>query len=328
MFTATRRHRVKGSKNSSNLRQHRAVMQALEERKLLSLGTVEATYAGFGPGVTPVDLDTPVDGLGSAGIIAMNRTGGSWPGLPPTGPFTVICAELTQDFGFGTTYDVEPLGSSRADNGLKELYGAFRSSVVDSTTGGAFQIAAWEIMSEPDSNAWDVTSGVFTVNPVQNPGVAAAIAQATTWLNDLAANTYPMANLFKLVNGTFQDLLVEVPGTPGPNDAGLGDFVWEDSNANGLQEVGEPGIDGVTVELRDSGNNVLATTTTGDNPNLPGTQHGYYEFTGLTPGVQYHVVFGTPAGYTVTTRHVGSGGNAGSVLGNQPAPAKPAPAQK
>jgi preprotein translocase subunit SecG len=30
----------------------------------------------------------------------------------------------------------------------------------------------------------------------------------------------------------------------------------------------------------------------------------------------------------ISTRHVGSGGNAGSVLGNQPAPAKPAPAQK
>jgi hypothetical protein len=37
------------------------------------------------------------------------------------------------------------------------------------------------------------------------------------------------------------------PGTPTTESAALGDFVWEDLNANGVQEANEPGIDGVTV---------------------------------------------------------------------------------
>src|SRR5438067_1323722 len=41
----------------------------------------------------------------------------------------------------------------------------------------------------------------------------------------------------------------------------IGDFVWEDQNGNGVQDPGEPGIDGVTVKLLDAGGTVLATTT-------------------------------------------------------------------
>ncbi|WP_167546894.1 DUF7467 domain-containing protein [Stieleria maiorica] len=80
--------------------------------------------------------------------------------------------------------------------------------------------------------------------------------------------------------------------------ASLGDFVWEDLNADGIQDAGEPGINGVTVKLLDSGGNVLQTTTTGagpDDPTTPGDEsNGYYEFTGLTPGVEYTVMFVNP----------------------------------
>ena len=39
----------------------------------------------------------------------------------------------------------------------------------------------------------------------------------------------------------------------------LGDYVWEDQNLNGLQDLGEPGIDGVTVNLyEDSNGNGIA----------------------------------------------------------------------
>jgi uncharacterized repeat protein (TIGR01451 family) len=90
--------------------------------------------------------------------------------------------------------------------------------------------------------------------------------------------------------------------------ATIGDFVWLDVNRNGQQDAGEPGIDGAAVKLLDAtGTTVLATTTTGDNPHLPGTQQGYYEFTGIAPG-SYVVQFVTPAGgYTkLTTANVGS----------------------
>ncbi|MGB5687604.1 MAG: SdrD B-like domain-containing protein, partial [Candidatus Electrothrix sp.] len=56
----------------------------------------------------------------------------------------------------------------------------------------------------------------------------------------------------------------------------LGDTVWHDADGNGIQDGGEPGIQGVTVELMDStGTTVLGTTTTGAT--------GSYSFTNLLP---------------------------------------------
>ena len=78
--------------------------------------------------------------------------------------------------------------------------------------------------------------------------------------------------------------------------ATIGDLVFEDVNGNGLQDQGEPGIPGVTVNLKDAGGNVLATTTTGPN--------GNYTFTGLTPGT-YVVGFVAPNGYAFTAPNVG-----------------------
>jgi len=73
--------------------------------------------------------------------------------------------------------------------------------------------------------------------------------------------------------------------------AHIGDFVWNDTNANGIQDAGEPGIAGVTVTLTGTdinGNPMVLKTTTGAN--------GIYGFD-VQPGT-YTVTFSTPAGYT------------------------------
>src|SRR5262249_30543055 len=61
-----------------------------------------------------------------------------------------------------------------------------------------------------------------------------------------------------------------------PCSATIGDSVWNDLNNNGVQDPGEPGLDGITVQLKDSGGNVVATTATDGA--------GFYQFTGLCPG--------------------------------------------
>ena len=81
-----------------------------------------------------------------------------------------------------------------------------------------------------------------------------------------------------------------------PLPASLGNFVWNDANANGQQDGGELGISGVTVNLLDAGNSVVGTTTTDAN--------GAYAFTGLAPGT-YSVQFVTPGGYTRTVGNTG-----------------------
>jgi hypothetical protein len=71
--------------------------------------------------------------------------------------------------------------------------------------------------------------------------------------------------------------------------AALGDFVWNDTNANGIQDAGEPGISGITVELYTcpAPGSLVATRTTG-----PG---GAYLFDNLVPG-SYYVRFVRPDG--------------------------------
>ena len=52
-----------------------------------------------------------------------------------------------------------------------------------------------------------------------------------------------------------------------PTEGAIGDRVWADANADGIQDLGEVGIAGVTMVLRDSGGTQVATVTTGANGN-------------------------------------------------------------
>jgi protocatechuate 3,4-dioxygenase beta subunit len=83
--------------------------------------------------------------------------------------------------------------------------------------------------------------------------------------------------------------------------AELGDYVWEDLNADGVQDAGEPGIPGVLVTL---------TGTTGDGDAVTLTMNtdanGNYLFDGLEPGT-YKVTFGSPgANYELTIQDAGT----------------------
>ncbi|NOZ90534.1 MAG: hypothetical protein GXO60_04520, partial [Epsilonproteobacteria bacterium] len=79
------------------------------------------------------------------------------------------------------------------------------------------------------------------------------------------------------------DVSVIVPST------GLGDFVWADTNGNGIQDANESGIDGVTVELLDENDDVVKSVTT-DNG-------GRYSFTSLSPDTEYRVKATLPKDY-------------------------------
>ncbi len=73
-----------------------------------------------------------------------------------------------------------------------------------------------------------------------------------------------------------------------PELAAIGDYVWHDMDNDGIQDEGEPGVEGVTVNLYDCQDILLATTTTDAN--------GFYLFDGLMAG-DYYVEFVLPDGY-------------------------------
>ena len=86
-------------------------------------------------------------------------------------------------------------------------------------------------------------------------------------------------------------------------DAGLyvpgsiGDRVWLDLNANGIQDEGEPGVGGITVELFNSFNQSMGTVMT--------DSEGMYMFMGLPQGL-YYMSLASNSGLTYTTPLAGN----------------------
>ena len=80
--------------------------------------------------------------------------------------------------------------------------------------------------------------------------------------------------------------------------ADLGDFVWEDLNEDGIQDAGEPGVQGVTVTLYDGNGNSLASTTT--------SATGFYLFDNLMPGDYYVIFSNLPTDYVFSPQDQGS----------------------
>jgi protocatechuate 3,4-dioxygenase beta subunit len=79
--------------------------------------------------------------------------------------------------------------------------------------------------------------------------------------------------------------------------ASIGDYVWFDSNLNGVQDSGETGVAGVTVDLLNAaGTSTLAVTTTDST--------GHYSFTNLAAG-SYEVQFVAPTGDAFSTPQQG-----------------------
>jgi hypothetical protein len=76
----------------------------------------------------------------------------------------------------------------------------------------------------------------------------------------------------------------------------LGDYVWVDTNTNGIQDEVGTGKAGVPVELYTCAGTLLSNTVT--------DVQGYYLFCGLVPG-SYKVRFILPAGYRFTTQDAG-----------------------
>ena len=85
----------------------------------------------------------------------------------------------------------------------------------------------------------------------------------------------------------------------------IGSFVWNDQNANGLYDSGEPGVNGVSVSLYSGTGDLVATTVTANDVN---GNPGYYLFANLPDGV-YQVEFVPPAGTTLTQQVVQANGS-------------------
>jgi uncharacterized repeat protein (TIGR01451 family) len=85
----------------------------------------------------------------------------------------------------------------------------------------------------------------------------------------------------------------------GIRTTGLGDWVWEDPDNDGIQDAGEAGFAGITAQLYTSGGTLAASKVTDAT--------GFYYFAGLTAGSSYYVRFtNLPSGYIIGRQNRGT----------------------
>ena len=76
----------------------------------------------------------------------------------------------------------------------------------------------------------------------------------------------------------------------------IGDYIWQDDNGDGVQDLGEPALTGVVVELQ---NGVCTPSVNCPTATTPAS--GLYQFTGLPAGTYtVRVLSGVPAGFIQT----------------------------
>jgi hypothetical protein len=92
------------------------------------------------------------------------------------------------------------------------------------------------------------------------------------------------------IQKTFIELEILEPAT-------LGDFIWNDIDYDGIQDIGEPGLSNIEVRLLDENNNIVDITHT-DNA-------GYYRFNYVDTN-KYYIQFILPDSYSFSPKHAGT----------------------
>lgn len=155
-----------------------------------------------------------------------------------------------------------------------------------------------------------INTANWTVNEVERDRVSAKIRvfdQNDISANQVAYNSFGVkANQVKS-DGSTKPLLPTEPNkvvvkTLDHTKSSIGDFVWEDLNGNGIYDEGEPGVNGITVELYDSSMKLIRSTVTSNNYN---GKPGYYLFTNLNAG-KYYVKFRPYGDYKLTIQQASS----------------------
>jgi hypothetical protein len=170
---------------------------------------------------------------------------------------------LTYDFGYRGTgsigdrlwYDLDNNGGQNGEAGIN-------GATVELLDGGGNVVGSTTTTGDGSYSFTHLLPGTYSVRVVSStlpPGLVATYDLDGTG----SAN---VATLILAAGAIRDDVDFGYRGT-----ASIGDRVWFDIDGNGLQDAGETGLNGVTVRLRDSGGNIVATTVTaGDGAYLFG----------------------------------------------------------
>lgn len=234
------------------------------------------------PGL-PVDSGVPIDTAVDSSLVETNETflvttttaaptveSGAPIGVPGAVVTGICSLDPGADGVWGTADDV---------------YSTPVATVTDSAGGYTLNLqgeACWATVDPPDG--YDPTAGDSGSAPTVDTGDA-PVPQPV----DVSGRT------------TTNHPVVFHPTTPAAApgaDAAIGDTVWSDSNGNGLQDAGEPGLAGVLITLFDDHGHRLAGTTS--------DAAGGFLFDHLAGGSYQVGAANLPDGFVFTDRSAGS----------------------
>ena len=159
-------------------------------------------------------------------------------------------------------------------------------------SGLADHYAANKCKPLPDAPAFSAANLTnFVPFEGQAAGGDAPVCGTTTLLN----NSTDLGAAPNHVDLTLDYAGVCVAGS-GSGSSAVGDRIWMDENKNGIQDPGELGVSGVTVNLYTSTGTLVATMQTDAN--------GNYRFNGLDAGT-YYIEFVLPNGVVVSPQNAG-----------------------
>ncbi len=226
--------------------------------------------AAFLPAINSDDPDAPAankDAPGnSSAIVDLDSAGASLAGV----------SNLNQDFGYFDPASIGDRVFEDLDNDGVQDAGepGFANVTVNLLNAGGTVIATTTTDANGNYMFANLAPGTYTVQVVGSTLPAGAVE---TFEKDATLNNSTTQTVTAGQSVTDVDFGYFRPGS-------IGDRVWNDADADGIQDAGEVGVAGITVQLRNSAGTVIATTTTDAN--------GNYTFGGLVAG-SYSVVFGT-----------------------------------
>ncbi|MEP6833624.1 MAG: SdrD B-like domain-containing protein [Gemmatimonas sp.] len=261
-------------------------------------------FSGLVPGVYKVCVNTPAGYTGPTDDMATSST----PFNDSNGTGTPNCdtkvlksgeVDLTYDFGFVIARAAlgDYVWFDKNANGIQDASETGISGATVTLTGPSGPLSTTTASDGLYAFSNLMPGSGYQVCVVAPAGYA-GISPANTTADDKdsdgvgAGNCAPAVTLVAGENNTTLDFGFYTP-------VEIGNFVWHDLNANGIQDASEPGISGATVSM--TGPSGPASTVTGAN--------GEYSFTNLKPGT-YSVCVVLPSGYTQYSPTAQGGDNA------------------
>ncbi len=172
--------------------------------------------------------------------------------------------------------------------GITSTGGVVRPNEVRVTVGATVHVFDDELLSS-DGQEWDTFTKLIPIPAGETQMTIQAISGPGGDDDPNTPAPKPASLTWNAAAMSLQTPEEECTGT-------IGDFVWKDSNCDGTQNGGEPGIAGVVVRLLDCNTGAILDATVTD-------ANGHYAFTGLCEGCYKVKVDSTtlPAGMTPTT---------------------------